>query len=69
MSDKAAVGCSVENNHSERGSRLLFEMEDYLDLGVADYINIFENIFEVELAAYIILNECTIVVSLAAHFS
>ena len=59
----------MENNHSERGGCLLFEMEDYLDLGAADYINIFENIFEIELAAYIILNECTIVVSPAAHFS
>ena len=59
----------MENNHSERGGRLLFEIEDYLDLGAADNINIFENIFEIELATYIILNEYTIVVSLAAHFS
>ena len=59
----------MENNHSERGGHLLFEMEDYLDLGAADYINIFENIFEIESAAYIILNECTIVVSPATHFS
>lgn len=58
----------MENNHSERGGRLLYEIEDYLDLGAADYINIFENIFEIESAAYIILNECTIVVSPAAHF-
>ena len=69
MSDKATVGRSVENNHSERGGHLLFEIEGYLDLGAADYVNIFENIFEIESAAYIILNEYTIVVSLATHFS
>ena len=59
----------MENNHSERGSHLLFEIEDNLDLGAANYVNIFENIFEIGSAAYIILNEYTIVVSPAAHFS
>ena len=47
----------MENNHSERGGCHFSEIEDYLDLGAADYINIFQYIFEIGSAAYIISKE------------